>query len=217
MGIIDISNTISVEELKLASKYNSTVDLLQQNIINNQLFETHYEDLRFQTRKLDDLHKLLASFDIKQKSQIINLEKQNEILIEKNDEKLLKQQRRIYLGIALGFLLFISFSQKQFIGSLFSMIDKRILFSILIFVIIYSYLNRSFIIESFNSYTCDSKKQIDIIRAMDSTQFKDLAQDLLVSETSLDKLKNPPALFLSYSKNPKAFNIATSGDFNLSC
>jgi hypothetical protein len=213
MGIIEISNTIRDEELKLASQYNLTVDLLQKNIINNQLFETHYEELRFQTRKLDDLHKLLTSFDIKQKSQIINLQKQKEILIEKNDVKLLKQQRRIYLGLALGFLLFISFSQRQLIG----MIDKRILFSILIFVIIYSYLNRSFIIESFNSDTCDSKKQIDIIRAMDSTQFKNLAHDLLVSEKSLDKLKNPPSLFISYSQSPKSFNISTSGDFNLSC
>jgi hypothetical protein len=217
MGVIEVSNTIREEELKLASQYNLSVDLLQQNIINNQLFETNYKDLRFQTRKLDDLTKLLTSFDNKQRSQIINLEKQNEILIEKNQEKLIKQKRRIYLGISLGFLLFISFSQKKFIGSLFSMIDNRILFSILIFVIIYSYLNRSFIIESFNSDTCDSKKQIDIIRALDSTQFKDLAHDLIVSEKSLDKLKNPPSLFISYSKSPNAFNIGQSGDFNISC
>jgi hypothetical protein len=217
MGIIEISNTILQEEIKLASQYNLTVDLLQKNIINNQLFETNYEELRFQTRKIDDLSKLLLSFDNKQKSQIINLENQNEIILKKNNQKLLKQKRRFYLGIAFGFLLFISFSQKKLFGSLYSMVDKRILFSILLFVVIYSYLNRSFIIETFNSDNCNSKKQIDIIRALDSSQFKNLALDIIVSDNSLDNLKNSPSVFISYSNSPKSFNIGTSGEFNISC
>jgi hypothetical protein len=219
MGIKEVSETISQEQLKLSSLYNSTVDLLQSNLINNQLFETQFGELNLQARKIDDLNKLLTSFDNKQRSQIVNLEKANEIILEKKEESLVKQQRRIFTGLALGFIVFISFSQRKLLGSLLSSIDKRVLFAILLLIIFLSYRNRSLLIESFESVSsdaCKSKKQIDIVRALNIHQFQELAKDLLDTEQSLDKLKNPSSLFTMYSNSQKPFN-KTDGEFNLSC
>jgi hypothetical protein len=214
MGVTEVSENITKQQLKLSSDYNSTVDLLQLNIINNKLFETKFRQLKQQAVVIDDLNKLLNSFDIKQRSQIINLEKANEILVDKKKEGLVKQRRRIFMGIALFFIVFISFYKRQLLLSL----DKRILFAIPLLILILTYLNRSLLIESFEtSNSCSSKKQIDIVKAFTMSQFHELAKDLIQSEESLDKLKNPPSLFTTYSNSTKFFNKNSNGEFNLSC
>lgn len=212
MGIIEITNTIRENESKLATLYNSSVDLLQQNIYNNNLFEEQYKQLKHQTQTLDDQHILLKNFDNQQKSQILNLQKHN----EKSDERLVKQPRRIFLGIALCFILFIAFSKRQSLAYFLSAVDKRITASIILVVLILSYRSRYYIIESFSPTSCDSKKQIDIIRSLDSENFKALAHDLLLTEKTLQTLKDPPTIFSTYSDVSKSFNVHGSG-FNLSC